>query len=732
MQNSSYMELIKLRGVIKKITTETDDSGKTVFFIDTATPNVKREHDNTVRCRAFRTGLIDEMPVEIEGYYDGNGINCTRCEFTWISEKSTVDYYMALTKSKQTGIGQRKIEAMVRHYGSGITHMDRNTLQASLIHTFDKWSVTAIYKFMDAIFNNTTSLIELEQFLSPYDINYETILNIYEEYKDNSVTYIKKNPYPICLQFGIRIRIADAIAYKLGIQSLSYKRLNGLIEYYLDQRSSKGHTYTHAPKLAQFIDRFSERSVFKTRVPAICVADAVISNPKVRLDAQNKTVALKYLYNAEINIATRLKRLSLVASNIKIDANKIAEIEKKYRMQYGNDQKNAFYLLEDGGISILTGGPGTGKTSVIRGIVEYYKLENPKAIIRFVAPTGRAAKRLTESSGYKASTIHKLVNYSPYETGNTVEYNSTNPLNADLIIVDEVSMVDVPMMEMLLLAVKDTCRVLFVGDEHQLPSVGPGNCLHDMIASGVFPVYRLTENFRQNGTGTIVDNADRILAGNLPVANDTDFRIIKCQDDTDGFETLKSVIKEYYDINDPFKTQIIEPSKKGVAGTYKVNEFVHRDLVFKDEMVSSDIQPGDKVMFLRNQYVVSEDNAEPQPLYVNGEICIVDYMDDKEIVVIDDAGEETKVVPHSAIRDMVLAYSFTIHKSQGSENPIIIIYLPESTSNMMYRSLLYTAVTRAKKVVAIIYTGDALQMCIDNTTDTVRYTRLADELIKAA
>lgn len=732
-QNNSINKdnLIKFKGIIKRISNNADDAGKTYFYIDSTVRNIPREKDNTIQCRSFRTGLMENMPVEVEGVCDKNGFDCTHWSFIWLDEKTTIEYYVSLTKSKNTGIGQRKIEKIIEKYGKEIVCMDDITMRQSLLQDFPKWNLEAIDKFIRAVFDTDTVLIELEQFLSQFPkFDYKTIVDIYEEYKQNSMRIVKTNPYIICLEYNIPMNIGDAVAYEVGLSAFNPCRINALIEHYLEQRGNSGHTYGYAKELNQKLNRFSERSIYKTPLPAILVSNAILNNQRFVLESDTGRIALKKLYNAEINIKNRLNVISKTAvSNISVKLETIKNIEKKFHVTYGADQRRAFYSLEDDGITVLTGGPGTGKTSVIKGIVEYYKLHHPHAVVKFAAPTGRAAKRLSESlDGYKAYTIDKLVGSKPFESGQMVQHNAANPLDIDFLIVDEMSMVGVSKLEMLLLALKDTTRILLVGDEFQLPSVDAGNCLHDIIKSNKFPVYRLTENFRQKGNGTIIDNANRILSGEMPDTNETDFHVIKCQNDTDGFETLKQIIKENYDNNNPFKTQVIEPSKKGPAGTYAVNEFVHKTLVHKDENTSSDIQPGDKIMFLRNQYIMNEESDEAEPLYVNGEICIVDYIDEDEIVVSDGYSDDVKVLPHSAVHDMTLAYSFTIHKSQGSENPVVIIYLPESTGNMMYRSLLYTAVTRARDSVIIIYTGDALMKCINNTDNAKRNTRLLERL----
>jgi len=348
-------KLVSFRGIIKSISTKTAVNGKTFFSLDTTYPNFPRQADNTVLCRAFRTGLVEYMPVEVEGVWDQEGFNCTQCNFVWISEKVTIDYYVALAKSKHTNFGVKKIEKMVETYGKRIVKMSQMELLDALLTDFPTWGYDTINRFVNAVFDTNSSLIELEQFLSTYKtryqhVEYKTILAIHEEYGVDAIRFIKDNPYKIGLQFEIPQDITDKIAFDVKIKALSSKRINGLIEYYLMQQSNDGHTYVNAFDVAEQVNDYSENSLYMASIPAICVSDAIFHNNKLYLDTEHGTVALKRLHNAEINIATRLKRLSATKSVIQVNADEVTDIEKQFGVIYGYDQRKAFYLLEDGAV----------------------------------------------------------------------------------------------------------------------------------------------------------------------------------------------------------------------------------------------------------------------------------------------------------------------------------------------------------------------------------------------
>lgn len=495
------------------------------------------------------------------------------------------------------------------------------------------------------------------------------------------------------------------------MEPLNKRRIAGLVREALKNAGNYGHTIALPTDVANFVSYKSRQSVYRMEIPAVLVSYTVITDKEFIL--KDGYVSLYYLYKAEKDIAKGLIALKNVGPYSSISDADIKRIEKELGTSYGKDQKKAFKMFETGGVNILTGGPGTGKTTTLNGIINHIRHINPNAVILLCAPTGRAAKRMSESTGMDAETIHKMCGLKPYKTEEFNDKQNVLPITADFVICDEFSMVSADLAAILINAMKRGTRFIIVGDEHQLPSIEPGNVLHDLIASGKFPVYRLEENFRQANGSSIQPNADRILAEQMPVSTN-DFQIYKAKDEQDSYKALKYFMNMYYDKNDPYKVQLIEPSRKGAAGTFKMNRYMHNKLILNDENGDDYIpKTGDKIIFSRTDY----DEG-----YVNGDMGIITGLSNHVMNVNLEGYPIT--VSRKSMADVEFGYSYTIHKSQGSENPIIIIYLPEKMKHMMTNSLLYTAVTRARNTVIIIYEDDSLETCIHNKSDAVRNTRL--------
>lgn len=701
---------MNITGRISKIIKK-EKNGECIFTFDTTDSSAVRQSNGEVHCLGKQSRIFPAMPCTLEGEWKDGLFICQKLKPVWLGASTTKNYL----KKNCTGtrLGTKTIMQICQFFGSRIFQYPKEDFKKLLKENFPKLSLNQTDAILCAVYQERPALYELEDILCAENVNYDVTLDIYEQYKERSVEILKANPYSIGRMFGYPMSVADRLAFRFGYNALDYKRIEGLLCYTLDRAASNGDTFMYADEIADRISLFSFRSSYGQDIPQIYTSCAIIKSKKI-VQEKDK-IALKELLLAEKTIARRLNVIKNLKTYIQIQDKVISEIETELDFQFGKDQKNAFHLLETGGVNILTGGPGTGKTSSVKGIVQYYRKINPGAVIEFCAPTGRAAKRLSESSGYPAKTIHKLLDLKPYEIDEDTDAPSCS-IDADFIIIDESSMLGVLLLSRLLSAVPDECRILFVGDENQLPSIEAGNILHDMIASGKFPVYRLTENFRQKNGGSIYGNGQLILKGELPVPK-PDFQIYKAKSEEDAYAGLCYLIQKYFNTSSPLEMQIIEPSRKGTAGTYRMNLFVHAQIVHKNiPDIGPQISVHDKVIFNHTNYELG---------YVNGDIGIVESLDKDEIVV--DIGEEL-TLPSDSIHDMELGYAYTIHKSQGSENNIILIYLSEEMAHMMTRSLLYTAVTRAKQLVLIVYTGSALATCISNTDDRVRKTRLIEFL----
>lgn len=425
---------------------------------------------------------------------------------------------------------------------------------------------------------------------------------------------------------------------------------------------------------------------------------------------------------AEKNVARQYARLENSKKNLSFDKKMVDEIEAKVGIKYAPQQRGAFDMCNSTGIKILTGGPGTGKTSTLKGILEALRIIIPSAVIKCCAPTGRAAQRMKESTGLESQTVHRLCEYRPFDNESYSSKNETDPIDADIIVVDEVSMLDINLASMLLSAVRDGSFVLFVGDINQLESVGPGSVLRDLIASEKVPVYQLTKVYRQSEDSQIVANANKVKDGNMDIKEAEDFKVIRCLNEADvTIETMK-IFKKNYDKEKPFDFQVLSPIKASLAGVNHINEIAQQEIYADNSTKHITVSRkkyhiGDKIIFLQN---------EPSRGFYNGDCGTITEINGNDIII--DIPGESITLSKEDFSCLKLAYDITIHKSQGSEYPVVAIPLVKRTPGMLTRNLLYTAITRAKKMVYIISEDDSMEMCIKHVTSG-RKTGLVSEII---
>lgn len=693
-----------LTGIIKSIK---DDEQK--FCLFTTDKSAYRDLQGRTWCKGDIGNLTEGMTVECRGDWEKHTFVFNKIKPVWISLQTTISYLINATASY--GIRKMDITAICSKYGRKLFSTDKMELTDLILNDFPNMDAENVTVFVNALNLKDKALCELEDYLIPYGFKAEKVKEMYKFYGVNAINKIKCDPYKACHIFDVNFKIADQIAFDSKMEPLNKRRIAGLVREALKNAGNYGHTIALPKDVANFVSYKSRQSVYRMEIPAVLVSYTVITDKEFIL--KDGYVSLYYLYKAEKDIAKGLIALKNIGPYSSISDADIKRIEKELGTSYGKDQKKAFKMFETGGVNILTGGPGTGKTTTLNGIINHIRHINPNAVILLCAPTGRAAKRMSESTGMDAETIHKMCGLKPYKTEEFNDKQNVLPITADFVICDEFSMVSADLAAILINAMKRGTRFIIVGDEHQLPSIEPGNVLHDLIASGKFPVYRLEENFRQANGSSIQPNADRILAEQMPVSTN-DFQIYKAKDEQDSYKALKYFMNMYYDKNDPYKVQLIEPSRKGVAGTFKMNRYMHNKLILNDENGDDYIpKTGDKIIFSRTDY----DEG-----YVNGDMGIITGLSNHVMNVNLEGYPIT--VSRKSMADVEFGYSYTIHKSQGSENPIIIIYLPEKMKHMMTNSLLYTAVTRARNTVIIIYEDDSLETCIHNKSDAVRNTRL--------
>lgn len=583
-------------------------------------------------------------------------------------------------------------------------------------------------------------------FLQQYGISTTLAVKIYNTYGQKIYGILKENPYRMADDVdGVGFRTADEIASHVGIRTDSDFRIRSGIQYALLQASNEGHTYLPMPELTQRASNLLqiEPEYIEKHYMNLAMDRKIIMR---QVDDTTQIYASSFFY-MEANTATMLKQLnaSFEVPDIEIEE-RLRQIEKQTKMDLDEHQVEAVKEAVRNGLLVITGGPGTGKTTTINTIIRYFELEGMDIFL--AAPTGRAAKRMSETTGFEARTIHRMLELNGGMEGNAgFERNEQNPLETDVIIIDEMSMVDISLMYALLKAIAAGTRLILVGDVNQLPSVGPGSVLKDIIDSNEFHTVKLTKIFRQASTSDIIVNAHKINRGE-PVSLDNksmDFFFLKRYEADKIINVTLQLIKQKlpkfvgaseYDI------QVLTPMRKGLLGVDRLNGILQMYLNPADkrkrekEHGNTIFREGDKVMQTKNNYQLEWEIRSKYGLCIdkgtgifNGDMGIIEEINDfaETMTVSFDEGRMVEY-PYKLLDELELAYAVTIHKSQGSEYPAVVIPLLSGPRMLMNRNLLYTAVTRAKKCVTIVGNDTTFNQMIENNSQLKRYSGLRDRL----
>ena len=596
-------------------------------------------------------------------------------------------------------------------------------------------------------FSEKQEMRQAMMFLSGYGINNNLAVKIYKEYGDHLYTIIQENPYKMTDDIaGVGFKIADEIAKKVGIGSNSDYRIISGIFYTLMRALNEGHVFL--PKRILCRNAAHILGVTPEDIEEHLLEMMIDRKIVIEEDEETRVYAAPQ-YHMEVNTARMLLDLNIHYDvSVSEVETMIAMIEETEQITFAEKQKEAIHAVAQDSIVVLTGGPGTGKTTTINGMIQYFEHEGLD--IRLAAPTGRAAKRMTEATGCEAQTIHRLLEVSGNPDDETVggfQRNAENPLEADVIIIDEMSMVDLPLMYALLNAIVPGTRVILVGDVNQLPSVGPGSVLKDIISSGCFPVVKLTKIFRQAGESDIIVNAHKINRGE-PVVLDNksmDFFFLK-RDDTNMIISniitlIQKKLPKFVSASEA-DIQVLTPMRKGLLGVERINkilqEYLNPPKPGKQEKEYGDhlFREGDKVMQIKNNYQLEWEITTRYGMTIdkgigvfNGDMGIIKKINTYEETVTVEYDEKKQVkYPYNLLDELELAYAITIHKAQGSEYPAVIIPLLQGPRQLYYRNLLYTAVTRARKCVTVIGSESVFQEMIQNTNQQNRNTSLAERI----
>ena len=669
------------------------------------------------------------------------------------------------------------VESMRRYLGSGAIKGIGESLAARIIKKFKEDTFRIIEEEPERLIEvkgiserkardiaqqmvEKKDMREAFVFLQKYGISNTLAIKIYRVYGMDLYSIMKENPYQLAEDIeGIGFKTADEIASRIGIHTDSDFRIRSGILYMILQAAAEGHMYLPDTILKR-------RTADLLRLPEEIIEQhfsnlAIDKKLVIKIQEEERRVYAPAYYYAELSCARMLHDLNISVETEKIFSEEkmkesLQALEKEQRIELDELQRKAVLQSLKSGIMILSGGPGTGKTTTINTMISYFEKEGMDILL--AAPTGRAAKRMTEATGFEARTIHRLLEVngvvaakSDEEKGGQFERNESNPLEADVIIVDEMSMVDIFLFKALLEAVSVGTRLIMVGDVYQLPSVGPGRVLKDLIDSRMFPVVILNRIFRQAGESDIVVNAHKINQGeDIELNNKSrDFFFLERKDVNVIYKHMIQLIREKlppYVQAEPFDIQVLTPMRKGNLGVETLNGILQRYLnppaPDKVEYQSGEriFRTGDKVMQIKNNYQIPWDIVSKHGIGLdkgmgifNGDMGIIMEIDEAAQVLTVEYDEHRRVeYAFSGLDEIELAYAVTIHKSQGSEYPAVILPIMSGPRMLLNRNILYTAVTRAQKCVTILGSRQTIQEMIRNENQHKRYTSLCDRIKEIA
>ncbi|SHE73244.1 ATP-dependent RecD-like DNA helicase [Alkalibacter saccharofermentans] len=641
-----------------------------------------------------------------------------------------------------TGIGEKKARLLVERFKEDVLDIIRyNPDRLTEVEGIGKKTASMISES----FNEHREVMDIIMFLGEYGISSSMAMRVYKVYRDNTISVIKENPYKLIRDVpGIGFKLADEIAMSMGVEQFSPFRVMAGIKHMLQSCYNDGNMYMEEEELvyksASVLD-ISEDLAYDN------VEDLVLQGDIKLETIEDKRVYYTIpLFKAEESVAEMTVRISRHRyENEIINVDKIiSSYERQNDIELDEAQKNAVKAAVENGVVIITGGPGTGKTTIIKCILEIFQQLDYD--IALAAPTGRAAKRMSEATGFEAKTIHRMLEfgYSENEAEQTFDKNEENPLEYDVVIVDEASMIDILLMNHLLKAIRLGTRLILVGDINQLPSVGPGNVLKDIIDSNQVSLVVLNKIFRQAQESMIVVNAHKINNGEMPMVNDKekDFYFINCNTGEKVRKTILDIcthrLKNYngYDFFEDI--QVVTPMKKGAAGINELNKLLQLNLnppsPDKEErtFMSTVYREGDKVMQIKNNYNIEwldlNTQEEGQGVF-NGDIGIIKKINQQgknATVIFDD--DKQVIYSFEQMDELILSYAITVHKSQGSEFKVVVMPVFQGPRMLLNRNLLYTAITRGKELVVLVGHRTYLKAMIENINTVMRKTGLRDRI----
>jgi exodeoxyribonuclease V alpha subunit len=718
----------EIRGQIEKITYRNEENGYTIAKV-----KVEGRYD-LVTIVGNLLSLNPGEVLKLEGQWDyhpkfGEQFKITSYESVIPATVKGMEKYLGSGLIK--GIGPVMAKRLVAKFGLetfDIIEADNRRLRE--VEGIGDKRIEMISKAWD----DQKEIRGVMVFLQDKGVSPAYAARIFKQYGKESVEVVRVNPYRLATDiFGIGFTTADMIAEKLGIPRDSPVRAEAGILHVLHRLSDEGHVYYPYESLIEEC-----RKILGVESEILIKAfGKIVTDKKIVIEdlnreefkENNKAVYLAGLYASEVGVADKLKRLMQIPKELRtLDRDKAIEwIQNELKITLAENQKKAVREAIDKKIMVVTGGPGTGKTTIINSIIRIYGKLGQRVLL--AAPTGRAAKRMTETTAHEARTIHRLLEFSPKAGG--FRRDESNPLEADLIVIDETSMVDTVLMHHLLKAIPDKATLILVGDVDQLPSVGPGNVLRDIIDSGIITTVKLTDIFRQARESLIVINAHRVNNGQMPLFHHRadhplDFYYFEIEEPEKALEKIIELCREkipkkfgYDPVND---IQVLTPMHRGVVGAVNLNAELQKHLnPSEDELVRGEkiLRVGDKVMQIRNNY---------DKEVFNGDIGRIIRINREDQEVIVDCDGRVVSYEYAELDEIVTAYAISVHKSQGSEYQAVVMPVLTQHYMLLQRNLLYTGITRGKKLVVLVGTRKAIGIAVNNDKQQKRYTLLRERL----
>ncbi len=633
------------------------------------------------------------------------------------------------------GIGPSTAARLVKEFGENTLEVIENDPER--VARLKGISLEKAKSFSEQLKANT-SIRELLMYLGAFGIDAQDAITLWKKFGSDTIQIIEDNPYSLCTEgSSISFETADIIASKKNFAPDSQVRIRAGLAYVLRHNRRSGHTCVPQDKLISKTAEFLQVELVSVQ----SALDEMISDGTLVRDIfhEREFIFLPDLYQSESYTCARMKMLLRFPVAPMKDAKELIEsVEKHTGIEYAELQKEAIMQALQKGLLVLTGGPGTGKTTTLNAIISILKSKGQTVLL--AAPTGRAAQRMSELTGCEAKTLHRLLEVQ-YTKDDRPEFkkNEMNMLNCDALIVDELSMVDSLLFESVLRALPLGCRIILVGDSDQLPSVGAGNVLADLVASEVIPVVALKEIFRQSQQSLIVTNAHKIVSGVMPelTIRDNDFFFLPCSNPAQARELIISLCSERlprsYRLSPLNDIQVLCPGRKGILGTQELNQHLREALnppsKKKDEITFNftTYRTGDKVMQVKNNYNITwvkESTGEYGEGIFNGDIGIIQAIDKVSKRMQIKFDDRVAVYDADCVCDLELSYACTVHKSQGNEFEAVVMPLIKNSPYLFYRNLLYTGVTRAKRLLIMVGNRETVEYMVNNNVRTLRYSGL--------